>query len=280
MEIPKIVRRSRYIIRGLVHLEYPRKSVYDFMKHGSYLKQSHSNSIPRQCFFSWKTDLLTRSHYFELRDFVNKNPEFEFFFFTDKEELDWMNRNFSQSKILDIYHRAIYGASKSDIFRTCLMLKNGGIFFSVNRLVTISLSNLIGNRKNFLISFDPGLYARDSASNRIPLNFRSNSVVQWCIVSPPNHKILRIAIKSMVKSSKFYSGKLFSPPKEAIWNFDGPYMLARSIDEYLNNSENIDFTFAGRNYFETMYIPKGSEYRYAVIPSYLGAKKSMILLPE
>ena len=44
MEIPKIVRRSRYIIRGLVHLEYPRKSVYDFMKHGSSLKQIHSKN--------------------------------------------------------------------------------------------------------------------------------------------------------------------------------------------------------------------------------------------
>jgi mannosyltransferase OCH1-like enzyme len=152
METPKIVRRFRYLIRGLIHLEYPRKSVYDFMKHGSSLEQNQNITIPRQCFFSWKTDLLTRSHYFELRDFVNKNPEFEFFFFTDKEELDWMKSNFSGSKILDIYHRAIYGASKSDIFRTCLMLKNGGIFFSVNRLVTISLSNLIGNRKNFLIS--------------------------------------------------------------------------------------------------------------------------------
>jgi hypothetical protein len=86
---------------------------------------------------------------------------------------------------------------------------------------------------------------------------------------------LRIAIKNIVESSEFYSGKLFSPPKEAIWNFDGPYMLARSIDEYLSNPENTDYTFAGRNYFETMYIPKGSEYRYAVIPSYLGTKKSM-----
>jgi mannosyltransferase OCH1-like enzyme len=280
MEIPKIMRRSKYLIRALIHLEYPRKSVYDFMKHGSSLKQNQHNAIPKHCFFSWKTDLLTRSHYIAIRDFVNKNPDFEFFFFTDKEELDWMSDNFSGSKILDIYHRAIYGASKSDIFRTCLMLKNGGIFFSVNRLLTISLSNLIGEGRNFLISFDPGHYVRGGASDRIPLNFRFNPVVQWCMVSPPNHEILRIAIKNIVKSSEFYSGKFFSPPKEAIWNFDGPYMLTRSIDEYLDNSINVNYTFAGINYFESMYIPKGSEYRYAATPSYLGAKKSMILLPH
>ena len=280
MEIPKTVRRLRYLIRGLIHLEYPRKSVYDFMKYGSSLEQIQKSTIPKQCFLSWTTDLLTRSHYFQLRAFVDKNPDFEFFFFTDKEELDWMRKNFSNSKILDIYQRAVYGASKSDIFRTCLMLRNGGVFFSVNRLVTISLSNLIGEGRKFLISFDPGHYARDGASDRIPPHFRYNSVVQWCIVSPPNHEILRIAIKNIVESSEFYSGKFFSPPKEAIWNFDGPYMLARSVDEYLSNSINNDYDFAGINYFESMYIPKGSEYRYATTPSYLGVKKSMILLSK
>ena len=136
MEIPKNFRRSRYLIKGLIHQEFPRKSVYDFMKHGSSFKQIQHSAIPKQCFFSWKTDLLTRSHYNQIKDFVDKNSDFEFFFFTDKEEFDWMRKNFSGSKILEIYNRAIYGASKSDIFRTCLMLKNGG-FLLVDKNISI-----------------------------------------------------------------------------------------------------------------------------------------------
>jgi len=191
-----------------------------------------------------------------------------------------MAKNFEGSEILDVYQRAVFGASKSDIFRTCILLKHGGIFFSVNRLVTIPLSNLVGNGRNFMISFDPGPYIRSGVSDRIPFEYRKNSVIQWCLVSPPKHKILKIAIDSIVKSSKFYSDKFFSPPKEAIWNFDGPYMLARSIDQYLTDPENNDFTFAGINYFNSVVIPNGSEYRYAKAPSYLGEKKSKILLPD
>jgi len=280
MRTPQIIRQSKYFIKALINFEYPRKSVYDFMKHGHLLGENPHDTIPKTCFFSWKTDLLTRSHYSHLKNFVEQNPDFDFFFFTDDQELSWMAQNFEGSEILNIYQRAVFGASKSDIFRTCLLLRHGGIFFSVNRLVTIPLLSLVGNGRNFIISFDPGPYIRSGASDRIPLEYRGNSVIQWCLVSPPNHKILMIAINSIVKSSGFYSDKFFSPPKEAIWNFDGPYMLARSIDQYLADLENNNFAFAGVNYFNSVEIPNGSEYRYAKAPSYLGEKKSRILLPD
>ena len=280
MKIPKIVRKSKYFIKALLKLEYPRRSVYDFMKRGDLVGKNTQATIPKICFFSWKTDLLTRSHYSQLKYFVEQNSNFDFYFFTDEQELDWMIQNFKGSKILDIYKRAVFGASKSDIFRTCILFKHGGIFFSVNKLVKIPLLNLIGNERNFIISFDPGPYIRSSASERIPLEFRSNSVIQWCLVSPPDHKILKIAIDSIVESSEFYSDKFFSQPKEAIWNFDGPYMLARSIDKYLADLENKDFTFAGVDYHNSAYVPTGSEYRYAQAPSYLGAKNSRILVAE
>jgi mannosyltransferase OCH1-like enzyme len=188
-----------------------------------------------------------------------------------------MKINTEGTEIYDIYKRVIYGASRSDIFRTCLLEKFGGVFFSINRLIQLPLKDLVGDGSNFVVSFDPGIYKRTNVSKIIPLEFRDNAVIQWGMISPPHHEILQIAISRIVKNAKYYSGREFSPPKEAIWNFDGPYMLTRALDEYLSSSKTPKITIEGFNYNNSMYIPRGAIFRYAVEPSYLGDLKGKIL---
>jgi mannosyltransferase OCH1-like enzyme len=277
MQTPKKLRQSKYLIKAIIKCQYPRKSVYDFMNSGLELIQDSNNKIPKNCYISWKTNLLARSHYADLRNFVISNPEFKFYFFTDHEQDEWMRTNLEGSEIFDIYRRAIYGASRSDIFRACLLEKFGGAFFSVNRLIQFPLKKLIGDGSNFVVSFDTGKYERPTASKSIPPELRAKAVIQWGMISPPNHLILQIAISNIIKEAEYYSGREYSPPKEAIWNFDGPYMLTRAVDEYLSLKGSNKITFAGINYYNSMLIPKGSEFRYAVEPSYLGDSKGKIL---
>jgi mannosyltransferase OCH1-like enzyme len=277
MQTFRRIRQLKYLIKAIIYLQYPRKNVYDFMNMGLMSIQTSNNSIPKNCYISWKTNLLVKSHYTDLQSFVISNPDFNFYFFTDDEQDKWMKINMGGTEIYDIYKRVIYGASRSDIFRTCLLEKFGGVFFSINRLIQLPLKDLVGNGSNFVVSFDPGIYKRINVSKIIPLEFRDHAVIQWGMFSPPHHQILQIAISRIIKNAKYYSGREFSPPKEAIWNFDGPYMLTRALDEYLSSSKTPKITIEGFNYNNSMYIPRGAIFRYAVEPSYLGDLKGKIL---
>jgi mannosyltransferase OCH1-like enzyme len=278
VKIPKKLKQAKYFILAILKLQYPRKSVYDFMDSGLGLEPDNCHQkIPMNCYISWKTNLLARSHYLDLKDFVSSNEDFNFYFFSDSDQDEWMRVNLEGEEIFEIYNRSIYGASKSDIFRICLLEKLGGAFFSINRVIRLPLKEIIGSGSDFVVSFDSGKYERSGASEKIPAEFRDRAVIQWGMISPPNHMILKIAIANMIKDAPRYSGREFSPPKVAIWNFDGPYMLTRAVDECLDLPGEKSISFAGINYFESMHIPKGSEFRYAVEPSYLGTIKGKIL---
>lgn len=277
MQTLKKLRQLKYLVKACIYLQYPRKNVYNFMNKGLILAKVSRRNVPKNCYISWKTNLLVKSHYNDLQKFVSNNPDFDFYFYTDDAQDKWMQTNMRGTEIYSIYKRAIYGASRSDIFRICLLDKFGGVFFSINRLVQLPLKDLVGDGLNFVVSFDPGLLKRTNVSKKIPLEFRDNAIIQWGMISPPRHEILQIAMSRIVENAKYYSGREFSPPKEAIWNFDGPYMLTRALDEYLSKYKNPKVTFRGLNYSNSMYVPRGAIFRYAVEPSYLGDLKGKIL---
>lgn len=102
MQTPKKLRQSKYLIKAIIKCQYPRKSVYDFMNSGLELIQDSNNKIPKNCYISWKTNLLARSHYADLRNFVISNPEFKFYFFTDYEQDEWMRINLASYKNLNL----------------------------------------------------------------------------------------------------------------------------------------------------------------------------------
>ena len=278
VEIPKNIKKIKYIIKAILSNEFPRKSVYEFTIPGENLNiELGSRFIPHICFITWKTHLLVKSHHHELKKFVRSNPDFKFYFFTDNSQDLWMKKNFIGSKIYDIYSRVVFGASKADIFRICLLYQYGGFFFSVNKLVSAPLNKLIGDRTKFIVSFEPSKYVRLGASKKIPIIYRNNTAIQWGIISPPKHPILGIALNSIINNEKLFTGKIYCPPKNAIWNFDGPYMWTKAIDNYLISEPNAKVNFAGINFDNSAYTPKGSEFRYISEPSYLGVKRGIII---
>ena len=283
VKVPKKIIQTKYRTLALLKNQYPRKNVYDFMNPSPIEIWSDGNKrIPNNCYFSWKTNFVANSHYSSLKKFVLSNPDFNFYFFSDFDQDEWMKTNFKGEQILDIYSRCVFGASKSDIFRICLLEKVGGIFFSINRVIELPLKYFVSDDSNYVVSFDTSKFERVGASGKIPLEFREKPVIQWGMMAPPNHGILRIAREMIISSAPYYSERRFSSPKVAIWNFDGPYMLTRAVDKYLESTGRNFVTFAGTNYFDSVSVPKGSEFRYAVEPSYLGAKNSIILrgMPE
>jgi hypothetical protein len=266
----------KYFSKGLVSGEYPKRTLAPVVKEFServYLE----NSSKLNCFVSWKSNKLTKTHAEEYRDFVSMNEDVQFWLFSDESERSWMSRHFHKHQIFEVYKGAKFGAMKSDIFRLCLLLKYGGVFTGINRVFDVKLTEIFANRNKFLISFEPNIYSRQSVSNLIPSEFKEFNVVQHSIFSPPEHKVIEIAIETIVEHAPHYNRVVFDSVKDAIWNFSAPYFLTRVIDKYLTEFGGQETEFHGLQFNNSCRIPKGAQYRYAASPSYLGSRNCMIL---
>ena len=275
-KLTREMKKLKFFLIGILRKQYPkidlRPKVKEFTNADFYKSESELN-----CFISWKSTKLTKSHAKNYLEFIEMNRDVQFWLFDDNSQDDWMEENFSNAEILSIYRGIKFAASKSDIFRLCILYKYGGFYTGINRTFNVKLSELFSDKDKFLISFEQNSYSRASKQLQIPGPYRNLNMVQHSIFSPPRHKILKMAIERIVQNAPLYDRVKFDSVKEAIWKFSAPYLLTDVIDEYLENYGTKDIEFCGIQFNNSCSIPVGSEFRYANSPSYLGSRNRIIL---
>ncbi len=276
-DIVYLLKKVKYLIKGLINLEYPRKSLRKLVIIPSNFEQINNGEDVVNCFISWTSDKLNRTHYREYLTFILKNPDIKFYLFNDKLQDDWMLKYFSGHAIFDIYKGLKFNASKSDVFRLCLLQIYGGIFVSLNRVIDQPINSIPRIGKDFILSFEKIRYVRDDASHLYPKEFRDYPVQQSIIAAPKNHKILDLAIRYIIREAPNFNKVVFEYSKKAIWQFTGPYSLTHAIDEYINTFGLKDLYIYGFNFNGSTRLAAGAEYRYAFSPSYLGFRNKIIL---
>ena len=266
----------KFFLKGILNLEYPRQELRpQVLKFEEELFAKSQKSL--NCFISWKDTKLTRTHAKEYKNFIKLNKDVQFWFFDDNSQDEWMEAHFPNNSIYKIYQGIRFPASKSDIFRLCLLYEYGGIYTGINRVFDGSLRELYSEADKFLISFEQNSFVRQNASAMIPAEFKNFNVVQHTLFAPAKHEILRMALEAIISHAPNYNKVVFSSVKDAIWNFSAPYLLTHVVDDYLDNCGGGRVKFSGIQYNNRCHIPGGAEYRYASSPSYLGAKNRLIL---
>jgi mannosyltransferase OCH1-like enzyme len=256
--------------------EYPKKDLRPNINKFTAAEFYKSNG-DFNCFISWKSTRLTKTHAQRYIEFIELNKDVNFWLFDDISQDNWMEENFGDSEIHSVYKGIKFAASKSDVFRLCLLYKYGGIYTGINRVFNVRLSELFTDRGKFLISFEQNEYSRGSSQNQIPELYRNLNIVQHSIFSPPGHRILQMALDRIIQNAPSYDRVKFYSVKEAIWKFSAPYLLTDVIDEYLEEYGIEKIEFRGIQFNNSCSIPAGHEFRYANSPSYLGSKNRIIL---
>jgi mannosyltransferase OCH1-like enzyme len=260
-----------------MHGQYPKKDLKPRVLSFNQ-KTFDSNRGVLNCFISWKSTRLTKQHAEEYIKFLKLNEnEASFWFFNDRSQDKWMFNNFSNHPVYSVYQGVRFAASKSDIFRLCILYKYGGIYTGVNRVFHQKLSKVYSETDKFIISFESNTYKSNRPQGLIPEEFRDLNIVQHTLFSPPGHKILEMAIERIVSEAHKFDRVIFESVKEAIWRFSAPYFLTDVIKDYINIHGLSEVKFYGIQFDGTCSIPVGAEYRYASSPSYLGSRRSMIL---
>ena len=215
-------------------------------------KKTKLKKIEFNFFQTFKTNKVDLEHDQKYLEFRKKNPEFNFYFYDDIEMDEYMEKNWSHRKIYKIYKDSIFGASKADIWRYCILYQYGGIYLDFDSSIEFKLST-IPDDVNEVISFEKNKinsqisedYTPDyKFLNNLPQDYRNkihpeNLVIQWLLIYKKNHPILMSAIEEIEKNYEFFLGKKFKSAHMAIVNYTAPVILTKVVWDYVISKNEI-----------------------------------------
>ena len=222
-------------------------------------KKTKLKKIEFNFFQTFKTNKVDLAHDQKYLEFRKKNPEFNFYFYDDIEMDEYMEKNWSHRKIYKIYKDSIYGASKADIWRYCILYHYGGIYLDFDSSIEFNL-NSIPDDVDEVISFEKNKINTQISKEYTPnydflknlppklkeIKHPENLVVQWLLIYKKNHPILLSVIENIEKNYQFFLDKKFESVHMAIVNFTAPVILTKAVWDYVlaNNKiyqKGIDF---------------------------------------
>ena len=123
------------------------------------------------------------------------NPNFTIRYYSDKDSREFIKNNFSKD-ILNSYDKLIPGAYKADLFRYCILYKNGGVYSDLTHRILKPLETFIDFKKGELYlvkDIDHYKVNGDGSSKGIQISF---------IVARPGNDIFLKAIQKVVNNVK------------------------------------------------------------------------------
>ena len=176
------------------------------------IKYYYNTVIPLNIYQTWHTkELPTQMK--KTVDYIRKNnPVFNYNLFDDDDCRNFIKDNFDK-EILNTFDSLVPGAYKADLWRYCILYKNGGIYLDIkyhplNEFKFINLTE----KEHWVLDRDKiGVY---------------NAL----IVSKPNNSILLKAINTIVKNVKneYYGNSSLEPT--------GPLMLSNFFTQHEKNN--------------------------------------------
>lgn len=245
-------------------------------------KAEHSGriqKIPKNVYQTFKVNSFGKRHLKQIEIFRKLNPTFNFIFFDENARDEWMNTNFNGKRILEIYNLSLLGPSKADIFRYCILYKQGGYYFDISKGVSIPLEDLHSPDSEAVISFEKNhLYYPPEKHNIDNILHIDKYILQWGLAFTANHIILKNVIESIEDEYLIYKNRLFLEPKIGVLMYTATGRFTKIVRDFLSNNNNIQITQAGIDFngygiFEML----GSKSRYILSPAYAELKNDIIV---
>ena len=205
------------------------------------VKYYYNSVIPLNIFQTWHTKTLPPLMFNAVNTIKNLNPRFKYCLYDDNDSREFIKTNFPEN-VLDAYDKLIPGAYKADLWRYCILYKEGGIYVDikykpVNNFKFINLTE----KEHWVLDIDGyGIY---------------NAL----IVSKKDNPILLKAIYNIVENvkNKYYGANGLEPT--------GPHLLAKYFNKDQKNNFDMKHDFI--NNFNNRFVYFNN---YVVLKSYNG----------
>lgn len=257
-----------------------------------YNVREKKQRIPNRVYQTWVSPRLTLFHALCVRMFRAINHDYSFVFFDDAQMLAYMKANYTSHPILDIFQSIRATAAKVDIWRYCILYKEGGIYCDIDSMLLLPLRILLKNDPGELIAFEGnkwhrdlniGTYADPGVFRPIPppsiyrkLDHPHNCILNWLMCFEKGHPILKEVIDLIVLNFPFCKDNYAESISHAIIHATGPLILTQAVWNWIERSGirpdqyGIDFNGWG------VFVIPWSKPMYRVSPHYKMLRKGKI----
>jgi hypothetical protein len=171
------------------------------------------------------------------------NPSYQYFFFDEKSRFEFLKSNFSKD-IVDIYKKVHPKASvvRADLFKYLFAYKMGGVYLDVKSTVTGGVDRVIAPHDRFLLAHWPNegksKYEGFGLHPELTAYFRRGEIVQWFIISEPEHPYLKAVVDRVVDNLENYDSGRHGSGKDAIIRLTGPIAYTHAIAGVLTEKDH------------------------------------------
>lgn len=109
-----------------------------------------------------KTSVLSKDEIFACKHFkklANLHPEYSIKYYTDDDVEAYMKKHFNYDNIYEAFSNVSPWAYKIDVFRLCVLYKEGGIYSDIGHDMMMSFNTIIDDG-DFILCLDQGYYGR------------------------------------------------------------------------------------------------------------------------
>lgn len=230
------IYHKKHLERDKLYNEYKRKLQISYP-----LKKNYEPIIPFNIYQTWHSKLLPPKMFKTINLIKNLNPRFNYQLFDDNDCREFIKKNFEQN-VLNAFDSLIPGAYKADLWRYCILYKNGGIYLDIKykplnnfRFITMT------ENEHFVLDAD------------------KNGIYNALMVCKPGNDILLKAINKIVENvkNKYYGTSFLEPT--------GPNLL----QSFFSNEEKNNFDM--KHYEILNHNSKVISYNnYIILKSYNG----------
>lgn len=183
--------------------------------------------IPHVVYQTWETSDLPPLMKKNRDKMMHDNPEFKYVLMDKDQRRQFIKENFDE-KTLKAYDKLIPGAYKADLWRYCVIYKNGGIYLDIKlrnsdnfKLITLTdKEHYIKDRDEFFVNGDIGIY-------------------NACLILKKGNEVMKKCIEQCVKNveNKYYGPNALYPT--------GPGLVGKIYSEMYSDHSNMDLVYIG-----------------------------------
>lgn len=159
---------------------------------------------------TWKTKVLPESMCMQIQMMKQQNPDYEFRLFDDAEMDVWMQTHMP-SDVVQAYTSLYVGAAKADLWRYCILYKEGGIYLDIDSIILKPICE-------FVSATDEAVVSRES---------NEGCFLNWLLAFRPGHPILQLAIEIVIKNIQQRSS-------DNIVHLTGPMAFTKALEGVLS----------------------------------------------
>jgi len=205
------------------------------------------NGVPLVIYESWHSHMIPKGMMDNIHNLIEMNPEFDYYLFSDEECAEFIKANFDK-EVLDAFYMLKPGAFKSDLWRYCVLYKNGGVYLDIKYYSTIPLIDIIDENQT--------VFVKDSGAPRTIDGCFYNGF----LIAPPGNEVFKECISDIVNSCK---NQLY---KRNVLDITGPCLLGRVLGKKYSEeyADKVRFEFSNINGNFWNYYP-GISYNGKII---------------